>query len=134
VFAPQTRFLLVYLWYHGLLVSIVYAWFFPLALLLPKQTMHPATAVRINTTKVIQNAGPGIVLPPMLFICPLTYTNSAMSMANTIRVKRHPRKATREATRTTVRCVEKERSHATRIAAAAIGWITSPRVQELPMV
>jgi hypothetical protein len=96
--------------------------------------MHPATAVRTNTTKVIQNAGPGIVVPPTLPICPLTYAKSAMSMANTMRVMRHPRKETRDATRTTVRCVEKERSKATRITAAAIGWIMRPRVQELPTV
>jgi hypothetical protein len=33
-----------------------------------------------------------------------------------------------------VRCVEKERSNATKITAAAIGWIMSPRVQDLPIV
>jgi len=124
----------VNLWYHGFLVSIAYASLFPLALLLPKHTIHPATAVKINTTSVIQNAGPGIVLPPMLFICPLTCANRAISMAKMMSVKRHPRKDTRDATRTTVGCVEKERSNATKITAAAIGWITSPRVQDLPIV
>lgn len=70
----------------------------------------------------------------MLFILALTLAKRAMSIAKTIRVKRAPRKESKEATRSTVRWVEKESSQANRMIAAAMGWITRPRVQELPII
>jgi hypothetical protein len=69
----------------------------------------------------------------MLFIFDLTLAKRAMSMAKAMRVRRAPRKESKDATRVTVRWVDKESAKANRIIAAAMGWMISPRVQELPI-
>ena len=84
-------------------------------LLLPKQTVQPARSKRMRETNVIQNAGAVLVVKSELFRVPtscLTNANSAISIANAMKVRRAARNETRDARRVTVMWVEKERRRA----------------------
>jgi len=77
----------------------------------------------MRETKVNQKPGPVIVRArsSKLSISCLTNASNAMSIANAIRVIVAARKDMSEARSVTVRCVERERSRATKATAAATG-------------